>query len=65
MKKVSYIASMLLVALSTAGVMVVGQSFAEQNQAPCVDTSKPRAMSQQSEQSTELQNYFKELERAD
>jgi len=41
MKKVSFVASMLLVALSTAGVMVAGQSFAAQNdKAPCVDVSK-------------------------
>ena len=38
MKKLPFVASMLLVALSTAGAMVVGQSFAAQNdKAPCAD----------------------------
>jgi hypothetical protein len=62
-KKVPYIASMLLVALSTAGAMVVGQSFAAQSdKAPCTDTSKPQAMS---DQSSELQRFFEELQHAD
>lgn len=61
MKKVSYIASMLLVALSTAGAMVVGQSFAAQSdKAPCADTSKAQA---HSDQSPELPSFF--YERAD
>ena len=38
MKKVSFVASMLLVALSTAGAMVAGQSFAEPAKSNCVST---------------------------
>lgn len=40
MKKLSFVASMLLVSLSTAGAMVAGQSFAAQSDtAPCAHTS--------------------------
>jgi hypothetical protein len=61
-KKVSYVASMLLVALSTAGAMVIGQSFAAQNdKTPCVDTSKSQAKSDpKSDESQKFPQFMQE-----